>query len=43
MDEGSDSQQDDCWRGFWEIVGAEAYRLWREDQASQKPDRQEAA
>lgn len=21
------------WRDFWEIVGAEAYRIWREDQA----------
>lgn len=22
----------ESWQGFWEIVGAEAYRIWREDQ-----------
>ncbi|WP_269439633.1 hypothetical protein [Streptomyces paludis] len=24
--------ESECWRGFWDIIGAEAYRLWREDQ-----------
>lgn len=30
------------WRGFWDIVGAEAYRLWREDQKPQEQAQESA-
>lgn len=33
MEDQPEPAEAECWRGFWEIVGAEAYRLWREDQA----------
>ncbi|WP_276207391.1 hypothetical protein [Streptomyces agglomeratus] len=36
MDEQQETETE-CWRGFWEIVGSEAYRIWREDQAPPAP------
>jgi len=31
-----DEREAEGWKGFWDIVGAEAYRIWREDHA--RPD-----
>lgn len=28
----AEDREAESWQGFWEIVGAEAYRIWREDQ-----------
>lgn len=30
-DRNANKVQEDCWRGFWRIVGEEAYRIWREE------------
>lgn len=31
------------WREFWEIVGAEAFRIWAEDRAREDEPTQESA
>lgn len=39
MDEDREAMS---WRDFWEIVGAEAYRLWREDRKPPEPAQESA-
>lgn len=29
-----EATEEGAWREFWEIIGAEAYRLWREEQTA---------
>ena len=37
-----DEREAEGWQGFWDIVGAEAYRLWREDQRPPAPAQESA-